>query len=132
MQSALQNFGVPRPLPSLPMKSYCHRYLDLEKFPFYNFMMIENEAIENHYCKCQDFIYELSVITKLCCTLLRSKLKLHVPGVALANCHAILHSTWCQRGGGGFHGTLRSLLDPPLPPPSNIQGHAHTRITTVQ
>ena len=44
--------------------------------------MKENEAIENHCCKCQYFIYELSLITNLCCAILRSKLKLYVPGVA--------------------------------------------------
>ena len=76
-----KNLGVPCSLLAITNEITTARatyHVDLGKFPLYSFneVMKENKVIENHCCKCQDFIYELSVITNLCCATLSSKLKL--------------------------------------------------------
>ena len=48
MQGVLTNFGVPCPLPVITSETTATCHVDLGKFPFYNFIMKENEAIENH------------------------------------------------------------------------------------
>ena len=45
-------FGVPHPLPVITNENTPTCHIDLGKFPFDDFVMKENEAIEKHFYKC--------------------------------------------------------------------------------
>ena len=50
VQSVQKKFVVPHPLLVITSETTATCHMDLGKFPFYNIVIEENEAIENHCC----------------------------------------------------------------------------------